>query len=102
MSRSICAGLVDETNSITVATLSLEVENIIGNSLQRSINGTYPAIDPVESIHFNNNRTILLVSPKIRAPFRKLVDMVFPNITVLSLNEIPSDVQIKAQGIVNI
>ena len=115
MSRSICAGLVDETNSITVATLSLEVENIIGNSLQRSINGTYPAIDPdttnkifssiqntVESIHFNNNRAILLVSPKIRAPFRKLVDMVFPNITVLSLNEIPSDVQIKAQGIVNI
>ena len=115
MSRSICAGLVDETNSITVATLSLEVENIKGNSLQRSINGTYPAIDPdttnkifssiqntVESIHFNNNRTILLVSPKIRAPFRKLVDMVFPNITVLSLNEIPSDVQIKAQGIVNI
>ena len=115
MSRSICAGLVDETNSITVATLSLEVENIIGNSLQRSINGTYPAIDPdttnkifssiqntVESIHFNNNRTILLVSPKIRAPFRKLVDMVFPNITVLSLNEIPSDVQIKAQGIVTI
>lgn len=115
MSRSICAGLVDETNSITVATLSLEVENIIGNSLQRSINGTYPAIDPdttnkifssiqntVESIHFNNNRTILLVSPKIRAPFRKLVEMVFPNITVLSLNEIPSDIQIKAQGTVNI
>ena len=115
MSRSICAGLVDETNSITVATLSLEVENIIGNSLQRSINGTYPAIDPdttnkifssiqntVESIHFNNNRTILLVSPKIRAPFRKLVEMVFPNITVLSLNEIPSDIRIKAQGTVNI
>ena len=115
MSRSICSNLVDENNSITVATLSMEVENIISNSLQRSINGTYPAIDPdttnkifssiqntVESIHFNNNRTILLVSPKIRAPFRKLVEMVFPNITVLSLNEIPSDIQIKAQGIVNI
>ena len=115
MSRSICSSLVDENNSITVVTLSMEVENLIGNSLQRSINGTYPAIDPdttnkifssiqttVEGIHFNNNRTILLVSPKIRAPFRKLVEMVFPNITVLSLNEIPSDVQIKAQGIVNI
>lgn len=115
MSRSICSSLVDEENSITVVTLSMELENLIGNSLQRSINGTYPAIDPdttnkifssiqstVEGIHFNNNRTILLVSPKIRAPFRKLVEMVFPNITVLSLNEIPSDVQIKAQGIVNI
>ena len=115
MRRSICAGLVDETNSIKLPNVYLEVEKNIGKSLQRSINGTYPAIDPdttnkifssiqntVESIHFNNNRTILLVSPKIRAPFRKLVDMVFPNITVLSLNEIPSDVQIKAQGIVNI
>ena len=46
MSRSICSNLVDENNSITVATLSMELENIIGNSLQRSINGTYPAIDP--------------------------------------------------------
>ena len=115
ISRSICSNLVDEENSITVATLSMEIENIISNSLQRSINGTYPAVDPdttnkifasiqstVESINFNNNIAILLVSPKIRAPFRKLVEMVFPNITVLSLNEIPSDIQIKAQGIVNI
>lgn len=115
MSRSICSNLIDEENSITVVTLSMEVENIISNSLQRSINGTYPALDPdttnkiftsiqntVESVNFNNNIAILLVAPKIRAPFRKLLEMVFPNIAVLSLNEIPSDVNIKAQGIVNI
>lgn len=115
MSRSICFELIDENNSITVATLSAEVENLVANSLQRSVNGTYPAIDPdttnrlfkgiqntIESINFNNNRPILLVSPKIRAPFRRLVEMVFPNLTILSLNEIPSDVQIKSQGVVNI
>jgi flagellar biosynthesis protein FlhA len=115
LSRSICSNLVDENNSITVATLSMELENIIGNSLQRSVNGTYPAIDPdttnrilsniqntVESIHFNNNIAILLVSPKIRAPFRKLVEMVFPKVTILSLNEVPNDIQIKAQGVVTI
>lgn len=115
MSRSICFELIDENNSITVTTLSMEVENLVANSLQRSVNGTYPAIDPdttnkifkgiqstIESINFNNNRPILLVSPKIRAPFRRLVDMVFPNLTILSLNEIPSDVQIKSQGVVNI
>ena len=44
----------------------------------------------------------ILVSPKIRAPFRKLVEMVFPNVSILSLNEIPSDIQIKAQAVVNI
>lgn len=115
MSRSICADLVDENNAITVATLSMEVENLISNNLQRSVNGTYPAVDPestnkiftsiqnlTDSINFYNNRPILVVSPKIRAPFRKLVEMIFPNITILSLNEIPNDIQIKAQGVVNI
>ncbi|CEH33317.1 flagellar biosynthesis protein FlhA [Romboutsia lituseburensis] len=115
MSRSICSELVDESNSITVATLSMEVENLIGNNLQKSVNGTYPAVDPdttnkiftniqsmTENINFNNNRPILLVSPKIRAPFRKLVEMVFPHVTILSLNEVPSDIQIKAQGVINI
>lgn len=115
MSRSICADLVDESNALTVATLSVEVENLINNNLQRSINGTYPAVDPestnkiftsiqslTDSINFYNNRPILVVSPKIRAPFRRLVEMIFPNITILSLNEIPNDIQIKAQGVVNI
>lgn len=115
LSRSICAELVDENNAITVLTLSPDVENIISNNLQRSVNGTYPAVTPditnkifsniqssIESINFNNNRPILLVSPKIRAPFRKLIEMVFPQVTILSLNEIPNDIQIKAQGVVNI
>lgn len=115
MSRSICLELIDENNSIVVTTLSMEIENLVANSLQRSVNGTYPAIDPettnqifkgiqstIESINFNNNRPIILVSPKIRSPFRKLVEMVFTNLTILSLNEIPNDIQIKSQGVINI
>lgn len=115
MSRSICLELIDENNSIVVTTLSMEIENLVANSLQRSVNGTYPAIDPettnkifkgiqstIESVNFNNNRPIVLVSPKIRSPFRKLVEMVFTNLTILSLNEIPNDVQIKSQGVINI
>lgn len=115
MSRSICLELIDENNSIVVTTLSMDIENLVSNSLQRSVNGTYPAIDPettnqifkgiqstIESVNFNNNRPIILVSPKIRAPFRKLVEMVFTNLTILSLNEIPNDIQIKSQGVINI
>ena len=115
MSRGICSELVDENNVVTVATLSPEVENLIGGNLQRSINGTYPAVAPdatnrifkniqsiTEEVNFYNNRPIILVSPKIRAPFRKLVEMVHPNVAILSLNEIPSDIQIKAQGVVSI
>lgn len=115
LSKNICSSLVDEDNYITVATLSNEVENLIGSSLQKSVNGTYPAVNPEstnvifnnikeisENIDFYNNRPVILVSPKIRAPFRKLVEMVFPSIIVISLNEIPNDVQIRAKAVVNV
>ena len=46
LNKSICNGLVDENNYITVATLSSDVENLISNNLQKSMNGTYPAVDP--------------------------------------------------------
>lgn len=115
LSKGICSQLIDENNYINVATLSSDVERLISNSLQKSAHGTYPAVDPdntnkifssikniSENIDFYNNRSIILVSPKIRAPFRKLVEMVFPNVSVLSLNEIPNEVQIKAQATVSI
>lgn len=115
LGKSICSELVDDSNYINVATLSGEVERLISNNLQKSANGTYPAVDPdntnrifssikdiVENVDFYNNRPIILVSPKIRAPFKKLAEMVFPSIAVLSLNEIPNDIQIKAHAVVNI
>jgi len=115
LSRTICSNLVDENKTMVVATLDMDVENLVSNNLQRSINGTYPAVDPettnkifrsiqdvIQNIYFNNNIPVIIVSPKIRAPFRKLIEMVFPNLTVLSLNEIPNDIKIKAEGVVNI
>jgi flagellar biosynthesis protein FlhA len=115
LGRSMCSELIDGSKTIIVATLSPEVENMISNNLQKSMNGTYPAVDPdnttrifrgvqdtIESIQFNENRPVMLVSPKIRGPFKRLIEMVFPNITVLSLNEIPNDVQIRAEGVVTV
>ena len=115
LNKGICEAFIDDENTISVATLYNEVERLIANNLQKSVNGTYPAVDPdntnrifnsikeiTESIAFANNRPVILVSPKIRAPFRKLVEMVFPNVAILSLNEIPNDVQIRAQAVVNL
>lgn len=115
LNRSICANLVDDNNTIVISTLSKDVENMISDNIQRSINGNYPAIDPeysnkifegiqeiIRTVYFNNNIPAIVVSPKIRAPFRKLTEIVFPNLMVLSLNEIPNDIQIKAEGVVEI
>ncbi|MDL0415425.1 flagellar biosynthesis protein FlhA [Clostridioides difficile] len=115
LARSICNNLVDEDKAIVVATLSPETEELVSNNLQRSVNGTYPAVDPentnkifesiqevMSNVYFNHNIPVIVVSPKIRAPFRKLVEIVYPNLTVLSLNEIPNDIKIKAEGVVSI
>lgn len=116
LGRTICSNLVDDDNSITVATLAPEVENIIASNIQKSsVQGSFPAIAPdvtnkilksikqvIDSVNFNDNQPAILVSPKIRPAFRKLIEMVFSNVAVLSLNEIPNDVQIKTEGVVNL
>lgn len=115
LGRSICNPLIDEDRKITVITLNPKIEDLIGNNIQKSMQGSFPAIDPdttskilnslkntLDSAYFYENQPIVMVSPKIRPAFRKLIEMVFPAVNVLSLNEIPNDVQIKTEGVVSI
>jgi len=115
LGRSICNGLVDENGSMTIITLAPEVENIISSNIQKSIQGSFPAVDPettgkilnsiksnINTIYFHNNQPVILVSPKIRPAFRRLIEMVFPSVSVLSLNEIPNEVEIKTEGVVTL
>lgn len=115
LARTICNNLVNEENAIVVATLDGYIEDIVGNNLQKSPHGTFPAVDPdttgrilngirnvLETVYFNDNTPVLLVSPKIRPAFKKLIEMVYPHVVVLSLNEIPNDVEIRTEGVVSI
>jgi flagellar biosynthesis protein FlhA len=113
LARNICNPLVDENGAITVAVLSPELEELIGNNIQKSMQGSFPAVDPettgkifesiknvMDTVHFYENQPVILVSPKIRPAFRKLTEMVFPNLSIISLNEIPNDVEIRTEGVV--
>lgn len=113
LARNICNPLVDENGVITVAILSPELEEIIGNNIQKSMQGSFPAVDPettgkifesikniIDTVHFYENQPVILVSPKVRPAFRKLTEMVFPNLTIISLNEVPNDVEIRTEGVV--
>jgi flagellar biosynthesis protein FlhA len=115
LARTICNQIVDENRTITVVTLDPEIEDIIANNTQKSVQGSFPTVDPdtttsiltgiknvVESVYFYNNQPLILVSPNIRPVFRKLIEMVFPHIMVISLNEVPNDVQINSEGVVRI
>ena len=115
LSRMICNQIVDEERAVTVITLDNSLEQLIASNTQKSIQGSFPVIDPdtstkiynaikekIESVYFYNNQAVILVSPNIRASFRRFIEMIFPHVMVVSLNEIPNDVQIKAEGVVTI
>lgn len=113
LSRTICNQIINEDKAIIVMTLSPDIEEIIATRTQKSTQGSFPAIDPdtstqiysaikekMESIYFHNNQPVILVSPNIRPSFRRFIEMVFPELMVVSLNEIPNDIEIRAEGVV--
>lgn len=115
LGRAITLSFIDDNNIMTVVTLDTTLESLIANNLQKSIHGTFPALDPdatgqifqgirrvLDSVYFYENQPVILVSPRIRPAFRKLIEMVYPNITVLSLNEIPNNIEIRTEGVVNL
>jgi flagellar biosynthesis protein FlhA len=115
LARTICNQIIDENRSITVVTLTPQIEEIIVANTQKSMHGSFPAVDPdtttkildcirntVDRVYFYNNQPVILVSPNIRPVFRKLIEMVFPHIMVISLNEIPNDVEIRTEGVVSL
>jgi flagellar biosynthesis protein FlhA len=46
------------------------------------------------------HQPIILTSPIVRIYFKRLIDQFMPNITVLSFNEIDTNIQIQAIGLI--
>lgn len=115
LSRSIVTPYVDGNNVLNVITIHPQLEQYIHDNIQKSFQGSFPAIEPsintkiLENIHEQIERLslqqinpIILASPRIRAPFKKMIELAFPHVGVLSLNEIPNSMEIEAVGMVNI
>lgn len=115
LGRSISNQFINENGAISVITLAPNIEEVIANNIQKSMQGSFPAVDPdttekilhslkstIDKVYFYESQPIVLVSPKIRPSFRRLIEMVFPEVSVLSLNEIPNDVEIRTEGVVTI
>lgn len=104
-----------EAGQLKVITLDARIENMIMGAVKRTENGSYLALEPqviqniitASSAQIDKIRDIVpvvvvLTSPIVRVYFKKLVDQFYPNITVLSFNEIDANVQIQALGNIEI
>ncbi len=100
-----------EDGQLRVITLDAEVEKKIISSLTRNEQGVYLAMGPemMQSIitqmaeHLKKfgdlaQTPVILVSQVIRGYFSKMITQFYPNVYVLSFNEITNSVQIQALG----
>lgn len=114
LKRTITRKFAD-AGQLRVITIDNEIENLIVNSVKKSDQGSYLAMDPeniqkivtaftaqVEKIKDAIPMPIVLTSPIVRIYFKKLIDQFVPNITVISFNEIDNSVQIQAIGNVSL
>jgi flagellar biosynthesis protein FlhA len=56
----------------------------------------------VEQLALQEQSPILLCSPAVRMYVRQLIDRYFPQLPVLSYNELEANVEVQSVGVVNI
>ncbi|MFA5101433.1 MAG: flagellar biosynthesis protein FlhA, partial [Candidatus Omnitrophota bacterium] len=116
LSRQICRHLQADDKSISVVTIDPQVEAIITEALrQQDQRQAILALEPdvikkifaslsaqLEKIVRLSKQPVVLASPNIRAAFRKLTERNFPNVHVLSYNEVSTEQEIKSLGMVSL
>lgn len=115
LARTITRQYQDRDNTIHVIMVSPEIEDIISRSVQHTEYESFVAPDPglvrnfIENAHKLMDRftskgipPIILCSANTRSHLRKIMERFFPNIVVLSHNEITPNVNITSLGMVEI
>ncbi|MET1032852.1 flagellar biosynthesis protein FlhA [Domibacillus tundrae] len=115
LARQITTQFADEGGSLNVITLSGRIEKLIADGVQQTEHGNYLSIDPndsqrileataqqVEQASFMQQSPVILCSPAIRMYVRQLLERYFPQIPVLSYNELEPSVEVQSTGVVTI
>lgn len=113
MKRTIVDRYLNSGGKLEVLTVHPNLEEIIGSNIQKTMGGSMPVLKPnvitkiFDSLNKHSNEAIIkgmepviLASPRIRTAFKNLISFNFPDIAVLSINEIPNDIEIEAVGLV--
>jgi flagellar biosynthesis protein FlhA len=106
---------VSPDGAIHAVTLDPRLEQTLLGALSRSESGAFLALDPrvaqklllalSRQIEASNRRgfaPLVLCSPQIRPYFKRLLDKVLPNLTVISYNELDPKVEIQSSGSVKL
>jgi len=115
LARQITTQFVNGQPALKVITVSGKVEKMVADSIQQTDHGNYLAMDPqesqyvleaiakeVERVSFMEQSPLILCSPGVRMYLRQLTERYFPQIPILSYNELDAAVEIQSVGVVNV
>ena len=115
LARQITNSLAVDGDTLKVITLSGKVEKTVAEGVQQTEHGNYLSLDPtvsqtiietiatqIEQVSLQEQSPILLCSPAVRMYVRQMIERYFPQIPVLSYNELESNIEVQSVGVVNI
>lgn len=114
MARTITRLYLNLQNKLEVVTLHPKLEQLIIDSIQQTHLGAYPVLEPglarqilekvkgsIQKLTLRGDKPLILCSPRARLPFKRFTERYLPDLVVLSLNEILSNVEVEVVGTVN-
>lgn len=115
LARQITNQFSQQGDSIKVVTLSGKVEKLVADGIQQTEHGNYLSMDPaasqnilesiaaqVEQLSLMEQTPIVLCSPAVRMYVRQLTERYFPQIPILSYNELEANAEVQSVGVVNV
>jgi len=115
LARQITNQYTASGQSLKVLTVSGEIEKMIADSIQQTEQGNYLSLDPqksqeilesiaqeVERVALMDQSPVILCSPTIRMYLRQVTERYFPQIPVLSYNELEASIEVQSVGVVEI
>ncbi len=104
-----------QNNTAHVITLDPRLEQLIMDRVRQSEGGSYVSLEPdiVQKMFYSLKSAIdrltslglspiVLTSPVVRMHFKKIVEQMVPELTVLSYNELEQRVEIRSEGLVSV
>lgn len=115
LARQITNALSVGNDSLKVVTLSGRVEKMIADAVQQTEHGNYLSLDPndsqailesiaskLEELTLMEQSPIVLCSPAVRMYVRQMTERYFPQVPILSYNELEANVEVQSVGVVNV
>ena len=111
--RTITNQYVNHEGKLDVVTIDPKLEKLISESIQTTRQGSFPVMEPqmtqnlvdgigrvVDSLAQKGISPVILTSPAIRLPLKRLLDRFHLPVAVLSINEILPEVRVEAAGVI--